>query len=132
MEPITIDPNDLRDGDTLVIRIPFTKGDPIRFSSATPKLHDVEGVMREDYGSMKKRIDFHGPYTVSGERNVPSLPTKNGAVLYPYDVNQDCVFAKDEDGDWYAPGGSHYSDDDARECLTNGTHYVAFEGVDGA
>lgn len=132
MEPISIDPNELRDGDVLVVRIPYHAGNPVAFGTETPTVRSFDEVVRGDYGAMKKVIEFHGPYTVSGERPVPPLPTKKGAVLYPYDPAAECALATDEYGHWYGIGSSAFTEEEARECLTEGTHYVAFEGVNDA
>lgn len=62
---------------------------------------------------------------------VVDVPTKAGAVLYPYNTALYSILILDEEGDWYSPGGSSaYSHEAAGDRLREGTHYVAFDGVD--
>lgn len=115
-ETITINPPNARPGDTYVIRFPY--GETELSTGVT---------MRDEPVS----LTIYGPYTVSVEREIPAVPTKNGAVLYPTYPEDAGMVVKDEDGRWrVAFSGTVVSDEYVRERLHEGAHYVAFEGVE--
>jgi len=64
-------------------------------------------------------------------KKVITVPTKPGAVVFPYDKSTHSVVALDEGGEWFAVGYDEPSSPSAvLKGLELGTHYVAFEGVE--
>jgi len=115
-ETITINPNEARPGDAYVIRFPY-------------------GAAQIDTGVVgldePTSLTFYGSYTISAEREIPALPTKNGAVLYPNAPDDHCVIVRDEDGRWRAvTSGSIVRNGLVRDYLRDGDYYVAFEGIE--
>lgn len=71
----------------------------------------------------------HDDYEVTVERPI-EVPTKPGAVVFPYDRAAFAAYFLDEEGDtWLAPNGNEVPREETARRLAAGTHYVAFEGV---
>ena len=69
-------------------------------------------------------------YTIWGEREIPDVPTRNGALLYPHDTEIHTMVFLDEYGQWRSSTGMDYNIDEIAAMLEDETHYIAFEGIE--
>ena len=110
------DPANIRPGDRITVT--FTAGD--------------EGVDLRRYREGSLVLDCKTPYILRVDRPI-DLPTKPGAVIFPYVPHNDfAYFLNEEASGWRDGEGDPTNESLVLQRLTEGTHYIAFEGVDVA
>lgn len=119
-ETIRIAPEYAKPGDRFIISVPYVGAHSIPHQE----------IFMTECDQVEVKMHIVGEHEVYAEREVPDLPTKNGAVLYPHNVSNDSMLVRDEEGHWFVAGSeSQLTPAQAHRFLQDGTHFIAFEGV---